>query len=808
LATSGGRAWQTLPSLNIPLIGREEEWRAIERAYQHLGDGGVIFISGEPGVGKSRLMQEFAIAQEALLLAGHAGLHPLPYGPLVAALRPALFHPALGQDVRPIWLAEATRLLPELTSRFTDLPRPITVDPQQAQSRLFEALTQLIFGLARCNRLLLCLDDVHWADEATLGWLQQITPRLPGSELVILAVYRTQEADSLITWRRELERRRMVADVSLRGLSTKAITAVLHRVSDDVPNPAALARRIRTATDGNAFFVLEVVRELLETGQLSTDNPELPLPPTVQETVLRRTHRLGPLAQQILEVAAVLAPRLELETLVHASGRSEMEVVDSLEALVSGQLLAAKGEQFRFHHDLARETIYQNIRPWRRRLLHQRAAKTLVRQWQGDDGRLVAAIAGHYAAAGHASRAIEYYQEAAVRAQQLFAHGEATHYLRRAMRLLPAAPDQGVAFRLHQGLAASLHARGRFEPARLALAEAIACLPATAAADRAALLKQRAATYTAQHRLSEAEAALDEAVACLGPEPAEGGELWQHTWLELQLERMRLYYYQQRAPEEQAALASAVQPVVERLGELEHQLAFQMQLLHLALSRERFRLSPAIIEDAAVVLRLALATKGPGTIAAAYRSQGFCALWAGKATEALRPLTTGLTIAEEAGLASEEVLLRTYLAFAYRLLGNLEKTREHAQRCLELASKAKMLPYVAAAESHMAWLAWRQSDPDEAAARAERAVSLWSGATYPFQWAARWVLVALAQQRAVPAEAASSLGAMLDSGQQRLSDKMAAALQRAVAACQASSAEIALEEIKRAVDIARQHGYL
>lgn len=444
-APAAAPVWRTLPSLNLPLVGREEARQELEAAYRRLAEGGVIFIHGEPGVGKSRLMQAFAEAQEALLLVGYSGTQALPYEPLVTALRSAFAHPVFGQGVQPLWLAEVARLLPELHTRFPGLPPPVDVEPQQAQARLFTALTQLLITLSSVSRSLLCIDDVHWADEATLGWLQNVSGQLRGSRVVILAAYRTHSVDSLHPWRRELGRVGLMADVEIGGLSPGAVAAVLRHAAEDLPNPQRLATRIHAATGGNAFFVLEVVRELLESDQLTADEPVLPLPQTVQDTVLRRVGRLQPMAQQILEVAAVLSPHLQLATLVYASGRSEMEVVEGLHTLVQAQLLADAGH-IRFHHDLARETIYHSIRPWRRRILHRRAAEGLEQVPQVELASSYDDISGHIAAhyeqGDRIGKALFFYQQAVVAAQRLYALSQARDYATKGLVLLEGVADK------------------------------------------------------------------------------------------------------------------------------------------------------------------------------------------------------------------------------------------------------------------------------------------------------------------------------------------------------------------------------
>ena len=443
--------WTTLPGLDLPLIGREDAWQALTTAYRRYQGEGVIFISGEAGVGKSRLMQEFATDQTGLVLTGnsHAMGQALPYQPLVQALRLALPLPDRWNHISFVWLAEVSRLLPELRVHFPDLPQPVEIAPQQAQARLFEALTQVFSSLAADAPLLLCLDDVHWADEATLGWLQYTTKQLTSCGVCIVAAYRTHEAERLAEWQRALSRAGQVATIRLTRLTDMAVADLLHQAGVARTTAAALAGRIHAATGGNAFFVLETIRELLEMGKISDDSANLPLTQTVRDAVLRRVGRLTPLAQQVLAVAAVLSPHLRVKTLVETSGRTELETVDSLEELLARQLLRADGVNFRFQHDLAREAIYQDISPWRRRLLHRRAGESLEQLYQSNLAPFYPTLAHHWSRvieddttdSGLASKTIGYLQKAGEQAIRSYAGHEAEVFLKNALTLLTILPD-------------------------------------------------------------------------------------------------------------------------------------------------------------------------------------------------------------------------------------------------------------------------------------------------------------------------------------------------------------------------------
>jgi predicted ATPase len=324
--------WATLPGSDLPLVGREGALATLAEAHTQFHSGGVIFITGEAGAGKSRLMQTFANAHNALVLAGnsHAEGNSIPYQPLVQALRQALPLRSRWQQTSPIWLAELSRLLPELRAHFPNLPAPIGVAPQQAQARLFEALRQVFSSLAVESPLLLCLDDVHWADESTKGWLLYFTRQLRGSGICILATYRMHEQQAVASWQWALRRTGLMTVLTLDGLSVTAVSNLLRQLYTNLPNLKRLAHRIHTATGGNPFFVLETIRELIAREQFDENPANLPLSPTVREAVLHRVGDLTPLARQILEVTAILSTIATLDLIAETAGRDGLETATAL----------------------------------------------------------------------------------------------------------------------------------------------------------------------------------------------------------------------------------------------------------------------------------------------------------------------------------------------------------------------------------------------------------------------------------------------------------------------------------------------
>ncbi|MGQ9715380.1 MAG: AAA family ATPase [Anaerolineae bacterium] len=212
----------------MPLGGRDAALRRLEEAYARVQAdyGEVVLISGEAGIGKSCLMQDFAtsLSDWALILAGagHPDTQMMPYQPVIEALRSVLTVQPADCNLQLVWLAEASRLLPELRTLCPDLPPPLSSEPEEARGRLFEALNRLILGLTT-SPLLLCLDDLHWADGATLDWLAYLGRYLPGNRLLVLGTYQSEEAGDVAGLRHHLARLGILSEVKLAELDAEAI---------------------------------------------------------------------------------------------------------------------------------------------------------------------------------------------------------------------------------------------------------------------------------------------------------------------------------------------------------------------------------------------------------------------------------------------------------------------------------------------------------------------------------------------------------------------------------------------------------
>jgi hypothetical protein len=448
------------------LVGRERELAELRRGLDAalLGRGGLFMVAGEPGVGKTALADAIgaeAVARGALVLWGRAwdGGGAPAYWPwlriirLLAAERdiaPAL--DALG----PEGAGRLTRLIPGLVGSprraavaeatpaggASDAAAPAPGDSDAARFALFDAITSLLRAAAQQGPLVLILDDLHGADHPSLLVLGFLAVHLRDAPILVIGTYREAEA------RLDPQLAGTLSDVirhgqrlPLRGLRERDVGEVVERVAGRRP-PERVVRAIHHATEGNPFFIDEVVRLLSAEGRLddAAQVATVRIPDGVRETI---RHRLDPLpdrTRMLLLTAAVIGPQFRLDTLQRVCELDPVELDRALgEAVGAGVVVERPGSlgTYAFSHGLIRETLYEDLGPQRRGLLHRAVGLALEDLYAADREPHVSELAHHFflaATAGELTKAIDYSVRAGERAVALVAYEEAAGHFERALQ--------------------------------------------------------------------------------------------------------------------------------------------------------------------------------------------------------------------------------------------------------------------------------------------------------------------------------------------------------------------------------------
>ena len=479
------------------LVGRGRELAQLERALDgaRAGRGGLVVLTGEPGIGKTALAREFvehASASGAAWAWGSCwdGGGAPAYWPWVQVGRTlarradrAGLREALG--AAGPWIAG---LLPELGDMLGAPALPSELDSDQARFRLFDALATLLATIAQQRPLVIVLDDLHWADVSSLLALEFVASALPDTPLLTVAAYRHVEAYA----RPELAAplaglARVASRLPLEGLGRAdvgrlaAARAHGRGEAESDPIPAPLVTAVHEASAGNPFFVDELLQLLAAQGRLhdsrAAEQP-LPLPDGVRDAIRGRLEPLEERALRTLGAAAVIGGTFTLHTLASVLEEADTLVLDALEIPLRDGIVIATSDpgRFAFAHALVRDTLVEGLGAARRARLHLSAAEALEVAYRDDLEPHLAEIANHYlqaATEGGAERAVEYAGRAARRAVTQFANEEAARLYEHALDVAAAlAPDDSRAWRLTQGLGEARMRAGDVDGARRALGAA------------------------------------------------------------------------------------------------------------------------------------------------------------------------------------------------------------------------------------------------------------------------------------------------------------------------------------------------
>ena len=452
------RAHQPLLAATPTLIGRKQEWEALQDAWHaaSAGEPHFVLVTGEAGIGKSRLAEEFLLwaSQQGAVTAkarSYAAEGQLSLAPVTDWLRSDGLRAPLRQ-LDAVWLTEVARILPELFAEQPDLPRYESVTEYGQRQRFFEALARAI--LVAPQPLLLLIDDLQWCDQETLEWLHFLLRFDPMARLLVIGCAREEELPPhhpLRTFLLHLRSSMRVTEITLQPLDAAETAKLASQVANrelDVDSVLHLFHE----TGGYPLFVVEMVRADL--GRVSASQPEadhphrqLPLddartlPPRVHAVLVGRLLQLSASAREFVELAATIGREFTLDLLSTVGNADADSAVRALDELWHKRIVREHGaNSYDFTHDKLREVAYGEISAPQRRMLHRRVAQALEAMHAEDLDSVSGQIASHYERAGMIEQALPSYQRAAAVAQRVYANEDAISLLSRSLELLELLP--------------------------------------------------------------------------------------------------------------------------------------------------------------------------------------------------------------------------------------------------------------------------------------------------------------------------------------------------------------------------------
>jgi len=447
----------------IPLIDRVEEMDALKEAVYRAvhGEGGLVFVHGEAGIGKTRLVRElgaYARSRGVQVLYGRCpalfrmdGVPPYILWKEVIKDYLETCTPEQLYRVIGFYPAEVAKLVPELSQKLRSIPQSFPISPDQEQNRLFEAVSQLVTNISRETPLLVVLDDLQWTDPSSLLLLHYLARDVQKSSLLLLGAYRSTDIDSkhpLTPVLAELKRERLPQSVSLKRMSLEDTSEMIRQILEQDDIPPEFCMLVYEKTRGNPFFVEEVIESLKEEGVIYREEnrwrikevSEIEFPETVKSVLKTRFARLDEECQSVLTFASFVGNDFTLEAMCALTGIEENKLLELMDKILKTGLIKERevhGEGVcSFADILVRDVVYDEVSLLKRKKLHGIVGCALEEVYAAKIDEHFGELAYHFLETGDKEKALDYFLKAGEKSQKMYAYDEAFSHLSHALKLL------------------------------------------------------------------------------------------------------------------------------------------------------------------------------------------------------------------------------------------------------------------------------------------------------------------------------------------------------------------------------------
>nr|MDO8135950.1 AAA family ATPase [Candidatus Njordarchaeum guaymaensis] len=475
----------------IPLIDRVEEMNVLKEAvYKAVhGEGSLIFIHGEAGIGKTRLVRELGAYVQSRGVRVLYGRCPAlfrmdgvpPYVLWKEVIKDYLETCSSEQLYRVIgyYPAEVAKLVPELSQKLRAFPQSFPISPEQEQNRLFEAVSQFITNISQETPLLVVLDDLQWTDSSSLLLLHYLARGAQKTPLLLVGAYRSTDIDSrhpLTPVLTELKRERLPQSVSLKRMSSEDISEMIRQILKQDDIPAEFCRMVYEKTRGNPFFAEEVIESLKEEEIIYREGDnwkfkeisKIEFPESVKNVVKARLSRLDDECQNILTWASFIGNDFTLEAMSALTGIEENKLLELMDRMLKTGLIKereVRGEGVcSFADILVRDVVYEEVSLLKRKKLHGVVGCALEKVYAKTIDEHLGELASHFLESGDKDKALDYFLKAGEKASKVYAHSEAVSYFQSALRLLEEKEGESQEkARVHERLGDIKNTIGEYE---------------------------------------------------------------------------------------------------------------------------------------------------------------------------------------------------------------------------------------------------------------------------------------------------------------------------------------------------------
>ena len=843
-----------IEGLRAPLVGRDSALQEIRSAISNVrqGNGSIVAVVGEAGLGKSRLIAEALQAADVAWAEGRALSHTTGMSYWVARdlLRallgmksnatPEEIEKALRTNVEQIAPKKHSDLYPYL-ARMLEVPLHHAMEEQlkflnseALQSRILGAFQEYVRARTARQPLILFWEDLHWCDPSSFRVLEMLLPLTREAPLLLLLAYRPDEDFVQKLQQQDRENRaESYRVIELSPLTHEQSGSLIQSLLKIENLPEKMRALILDRAEGNPFFLEELLRSLLDAGiivlergrVLATDAIESAnVPATLQGVLMARIDRLAAENKRALQKAAVIGRVFRqkvLARLYDANSSLHKRLNDSLAELRRREFIQSQAQkspeedEYIFKHAITHDVAYHSLLMARRRQLHKRVAEAIEALFPRRLDEFSATLGYHFEKADSREKATHYLRRAAERAQATFANTEALAFYQSALKQIELLLASGrndslkvAAAQIEESIGDVEQLIGRQGEARAAYERALCHVPPHDVVWPSRLHRKTAKNWIVEREHEKAAQSYTEAETILQSSASATTE-WQQEWLQIQLDRMWLHYWRGQV-QEIVALAGRIRSLVEEHATSLQRGNFFQGLTLMALRRDRYTAGEETIANAQTSLAAIEESNVLPEIGHARFVLGFSCLWAGKLDLANQWISDALKLTERTG----DIVLRsrclTYLTVIRRRRGEVGDAQNYAEQSLSSAITARMLEYIGMAKGNLAWVHLRNGDLSSAYQDACEGAEKLRGTPqgHILLWVALWPLIGVEMARGKSADAVEHAETLLIPPQMAIPTDLETAVRSAVNAWKENDPVMADHHLKKAADLAKKIGYL
>jgi tetratricopeptide (TPR) repeat protein/predicted Ser/Thr protein kinase len=836
-------------------VGREAEIEKLKKSSTSMlqGSGCVVFLVGEPGIGKSALAEHFLrLLNPHNVLIGrgrcveHFGAGEA-YLPFLDAVSSFLNGPAkqafttILRQFAPTWCTE----FPAAFTSTGVLEKSQQEAASASKERMLREISDALNQLSAVSPVLLFLEDLHWADPSTADLLRYLSRKVKTQRMMILATMRAEDVDAgnppMKACRLELQSHSLSLEIQMNSFSETQVQEYLDLYYSPSSFPREFSSMLFRKTEGQPLFLSGLLQFLVNNGSIEKKNDvwaltksisdtDLDVPENVRSMIERKVDALNEDDKRVLQFASVEGEEFHSTILSDLLNEEEISLEERLDRIEKKhRLIASSGEKewpdgsmptsYRFVHALYQNAFYSSLVSKRRVQLHRMVGESLLEHFGEESTSIANKLGLHFMRGRDFANAAGYFELAGDQARTMFASAEAEVLYAQALSQLrelsksDAKTDPNawklITAKLQEKHADVFSLLGNQADAKKELEAAARNTEEDDPVSRARIYRKAAKAAETQRDFTGAFELYQKAETLLNPKLGLQSQEWQREWLQVYLDRNWLYYTQnlQDKMQEESAV---MKPMVESIGSPTQRFHFYRNLILAAFRRERYRVSDQTMKIVERAKEAAIESGAALAIAEIRFVLGFSSMWHGDLAQAEMNMQQALSESSRLEDAVLKSRCLTYLTVLYRKLGKEDLTRVFADKAFDHSKAINMQEYVAGAIGNRAWLALRSGQWDDVKILANEAITIWKSlaVSSPFQGIAIWPLIAAQLREGQNEEACKDAELLLDAAQRPQDPEVESLLREAIEGLKNGAMESAVRKLRAALAIVEPNGYL